>query len=111
MPASFRFPSNASALWTPGRFRETAYQDRNNNVLNVVARLAPGRTLEEARAEFDGVRSIIVSVQRQPDANTVAVTDAINALIPEFQRLLPPTVKLSVLSDRSESIRAAEMGA
>ncbi len=60
---------------------------------------------EEARSEFDGTRSIIVSVQRQPDANTVAVTDAIYAVLPEFRALLPPTVKLSVLSDRSESIR------
>src|SRR6185295_15011167 len=50
---------------------------------------------DEARAEFNGARSIIVSVQRQPDANTVAVTDAINKAIPEFQRLLPPTVTLS----------------
>lgn len=62
---------------------------------------------DEARAEFNGMRSIILSVQRQPDANTVAVTDAINAAIPEFQRLLPPTVTLSVLSDRSISIRDA----
>jgi HAE1 family hydrophobic/amphiphilic exporter-1 len=62
---------------------------------------------DEARTEFNGVRSIIVSVQRQPDANTVAVTDAIHAAIPDFERLLPPTVKLSVLSDRSESIRAS----
>ena len=62
---------------------------------------------DEARAEFNGTRSIIVSVQRQPDANTVAVTDAINKALPEFQRLLPPTVKLSVLSDRSDSIRDA----
>jgi HAE1 family hydrophobic/amphiphilic exporter-1 len=60
---------------------------------------------DQARAEYDGVRSIILSIQRQPDANTVAVTDAINAAIPEFQRLLPPTIKLSVLSDRSMSIR------
>ena len=44
-------------------------------------------------------------MQRQPDANTVAVTDAIHGMLPEFQRLLPPTIKLSVLSDRSESIR------
>ncbi len=62
---------------------------------------------DEARAEFNGTRSIILSVQRQPDANTVAVTDAINAALPDFQRLLPPTVKLSVLSDRSISIRDA----
>ena len=60
---------------------------------------------DEARAEFDGKRSIIVSVQRQPDANTVAVTDAIHKVLPEFRRLLPPTIKLSVLSDRSQSIR------
>jgi HAE1 family hydrophobic/amphiphilic exporter-1 len=62
---------------------------------------------DEARAEFNGTRSIMLSVQRQPDANTVAVTDAINKALPEFQRLLPPTVTLSVLSDRSESIRDA----
>ena len=60
---------------------------------------------DEAMAELDSTRSIILSIQRQPDANTVAVTDAINAAIPEFQRLLPPTVKLRVLSDRSISIR------
>jgi HAE1 family hydrophobic/amphiphilic exporter-1 len=60
---------------------------------------------DQARAEFDGKRSIIVSVQRQPDANTVAVTDAINSTLPEFRRLLPPTINLSVLSDRSQSIR------
>jgi HAE1 family hydrophobic/amphiphilic exporter-1 len=60
---------------------------------------------DEARTEFNRVRSIIVSVQRQPDANTVAVTDAVHQMLPEFDRLLPPTIKLSVLSDRSESIR------
>jgi hydrophobic/amphiphilic exporter-1 (mainly G- bacteria), HAE1 family len=62
---------------------------------------------DEARTEFNGIRSIIVSVQRQPDANTVAVTDAVHEMLPEFDRLLPPTIKLSVLSDRSESIRAS----
>src|SRR5262249_56800775 len=62
---------------------------------------------DEARTEFNGIRSIIVSVQRQPDANTVAVTDAVREMLPEFDRLLPPTIKLSVLSDRSESIRAS----
>ena len=79
-----------------------------------MARLCGYRTLprlktsvedDEARTEFNGVRSIIVSVQRQPDANTVAVTDAVHRMLPEFDRLLPPTIKLSVLSDRSESIR------
>ena len=73
--------------------------------LQDVAKVEDSVENEEARAEFNGMRSIIVSVQRQPDANTVAVTDAIHELLPEFQRQLPPTIKLSVLSDRSESIR------
>ena len=73
--------------------------------LQDIARVEDSVENDEARAEFDGVRSIIVSVQRQPDANTVAVTDAINGTLPEFRGLLPPTVKLSVLSDRSQSIR------
>ncbi|HEX5958221.1 MAG TPA: efflux RND transporter permease subunit, partial [Hyphomicrobiaceae bacterium] len=59
----------------------------------------------EASGEYNGKRSIIVGVRRQPDANTVAVIDSIRAMIPEFERLLPPTVKLNVLSDRSVSIR------
>ncbi len=59
----------------------------------------------EAIGEWDGKRSIIVAVRRQPDANTVAVIDSIREMIPEFERLLPPTVKLNVLSDPSISIR------
>jgi HAE1 family hydrophobic/amphiphilic exporter-1 len=59
----------------------------------------------EAMGEWDGKRSIIVAIRRQPDANTVAVIDDIRNMIPEFERLLPPTIKLNVLSDRSISIR------
>jgi HAE1 family hydrophobic/amphiphilic exporter-1 len=75
--------------------------------LSDIAKVEDSVENEEARAEFNGTRSIIVSVQRQPDANTVAVTDAIHKSLPEFRRLLPPTINLSVLSDRSESIRAS----
>ena len=54
---------------------------------------------------FNGTRSIVLAIQRQPDANTVAVTDAVKKLIPEFRRLLPPSVNLDILVDRSQSIR------
>jgi hydrophobic/amphiphilic exporter-1 (mainly G- bacteria), HAE1 family len=73
--------------------------------LQDVARVDDSVEDEESRTEFNAQRSIIVSIQRQPDANTVAVTDAVHGMLPEFHRLLPPTIKLSVLSDRSESIR------
>ncbi len=75
--------------------------------LQDVAKVEDSVENEEARAEFNGVRSIIVSIQRQPDANTVKVTDAVKNLLPQFRQELPPTIDLAVLSDRSESIRAS----
>ncbi|CAN0071128.1 unnamed protein product, partial [Phaeothamnion confervicola] len=60
---------------------------------------------EEARAEYNGKRSIILSIQRQPDSNTVAVTDAVRKMIPTFESILPPTIKIDILSDRSMSIK------
>ena len=54
--------------------------------LQDIAKVEDSVESEEARAEYNGKRSIIVSIQRQPDANTVAVTDAIHKLLPQFQR-------------------------
>ncbi len=50
-------------------------------------------------------RAIILSIQRQPGTNTIKVTDAIKSLLPTFQSELPPTVKMRVFYDRSETIR------
>ncbi|HYM04446.1 MAG TPA: efflux RND transporter permease subunit, partial [Stellaceae bacterium] len=56
-------------------------------------------------AWYNGTRSGILSVLRQPDANTVDVVDSVKALIPVFREQLPPSVHLEVLADRSISIR------
>ncbi|MGD0745507.1 MAG: efflux RND transporter permease subunit, partial [Verrucomicrobiota bacterium] len=50
-------------------------------------------------------RAIILAIQRQPGANTVAVVDNIRKLLPQFQAAVPAAVKLDVLFDRSQSIR------
>ncbi|HVY42370.1 MAG TPA: efflux RND transporter permease subunit [Hyphomicrobiaceae bacterium] len=98
-----------SAEPTAAYFKPVVIAWRNGAPVRLqdVAKVEDSVENEEARAEFNSTRSIIVSVQRQPDANTVAVTDAVNAMLPEFERLLPPTIKLNVLSDRSISIRDA----
>ncbi|HVA15398.1 MAG TPA: efflux RND transporter permease subunit [Stellaceae bacterium] len=54
---------------------------------------------------YNGVRGILLAVQRQPDANTVAVVDSVKALLPLFESQLPASVKLNVLIDHSVSIR------
>jgi HAE1 family hydrophobic/amphiphilic exporter-1 len=52
-------------------------------------------------------RSIVLAIQRQPGTNTVAVAEAVKALLPRFEEELPPSVQLRTLFDRSESIRAS----
>jgi len=56
---------------------------------------------------YNGERSILLAVQRQPGANTVDTVNRIKALLPGFSASLPPSVKLDVLYDRSQSIRAS----
>jgi predicted permease len=53
MPAHFHFPSAEVALWVPKQFAQQEYEDRNNNYLEVVGRLKPGVSLEQAKAEMD----------------------------------------------------------
>ena len=56
---------------------------------------------------YNGERAIVLAIQRQPGANTVATIDRIKAVLPGFSASLPPSVKLDVLYDRSQSIRAS----
>jgi HAE1 family hydrophobic/amphiphilic exporter-1 len=51
------------------------------------------------------LRSIILAVQKQPGTNTVQVVDSIKNQLKSFRELLPPSVNLGILIDRSESIR------
>ncbi|MFT3817527.1 MAG: efflux RND transporter permease subunit [Rubrivivax sp.] len=58
-------------------------------------------------ANFNGETSISLAILRQPDANTVAVVDAVKAQMPAFQAQLPQSVRMSINNDRSVSIRDA----
>ena len=56
-------------------------------------------------SNFNGERSIVLAVQRQPDANTVKVVDAVRTMLPRFAVQLPASVQMTTLNDRSVSIR------
>ena len=51
--------------------------------------------------------AVIVNIQRQPGANIIAVVDRIQALLPQLQTSLPASVKVTVLTDRTVTIRAS----
>lgn len=88
------------------------------NVIITTRRGQPIRLSDVAKVEdsieniqntsaINGVSSILLTIQRQPGANTVATVDAINAMLPKLKVQLPSSVKVSNLSDRSISIRNA----
>ena len=54
---------------------------------------------------FRNARSVAIQVYRQPGTNTVAIVDAINALLPEIRQQMPGFLRLDLIYDRSQSIR------
>ncbi len=67
LPPSFWFPNQDLALWYPLDFTTPGMQVRYNHFLNVFARLRPGVTLEQARAEMDRIGAQLQ--QEYPEAN------------------------------------------
>ncbi|HMX92513.1 MAG TPA: efflux RND transporter permease subunit, partial [Nitrospira sp.] len=50
--------------------------------------------------------AVIVNIQRQPGTNVIEVVDRVKQLLPQLQGTLPSSVQVSVLTDRTTSIRA-----
>src|SRR6267154_1460187 len=50
-------------------------------------------------------RAITLGIQRQPGTNTIAVADAVKALLPQFKLELPSSIHMAILYDRSDTIR------
>jgi len=51
--------------------------------------------------------AVIVNIQRQPGANVIEVVDRIKKLLPQLQNALPPSIKVTILTDRTTTIRAS----
>ncbi len=62
---------------------------------------------ERVAAWMNGHRSTVLAVRRQPGSNTVQVSDNVKALMPVFKAEIPPALKLEIIYDASESIRAS----
>ncbi|MFC4168480.1 efflux RND transporter permease subunit [Teichococcus aestuarii] len=72
-----------------------------------VATVVDGVENNRIAAWMNGTRGLTLAVQRQPDANTVEVVDGVKAALPALQAALPPGAEITVMLDRSVSIRDA----
>ncbi|MEN5290610.1 multidrug efflux RND transporter permease subunit [Stenotrophomonas lactitubi] len=78
--------------------------------LGDVATITDGAENRQLAAWSGTTPAVLVNIQRQPGANVIAVVEQVRALLPQLQATLPAGVQMSVLSDRTESIRASVRG-
>ena len=104
---NFTVFSENGQLFNAAQFGPLMVSYRNGRPvrLNEIARVYDGVENDRQASWVNDTRSIYLAIQRQPGTNTVAVVDAVRALIPELQAQLPAAVNLVIRSDRSTSIR------
>ncbi len=72
-----------------------------------VARISDGAQELDSLALYNGQRTLMLSVQKAQDENTIAVVDGLNSTIADIKQQLPPGVRLELISDASRPIRVA----
>ena len=82
-----------------------AYRNGAPVRLDQIGRVLDSVQNDKIAAWYNGTRGVVLAVQRQPGTNTIEVVDGIKRVLPAFQAQLPPSIKLGVLYDRSQSIR------
>ena len=82
-----------------------AYRNGNPVRLQDVGRVLDSVQNDKVASWFNNTRAIVLAIQRQPGANTVAVVDSIQSLLPQLRLQIPAAVKIETLYDRSQSIR------
>jgi multidrug efflux pump len=84
-----------------------AYKGGNPVHLGDVATVIDGAENNQLAAWANRTPAVILNVQRQPGSNVIAVVDGIRQLLPRLGATLPAAVQVSVLSDRTATIRAS----
>ncbi len=75
--------------------------------LKDIATLSEAPENEYLSAWANNKPAIIINVQRQPGANVISVVDDIKTQLPKLQASLPDSIKVTILSDRTQTIRAS----
>ncbi|MGO8701513.1 MAG: multidrug efflux RND transporter permease subunit [Limisphaerales bacterium] len=84
-----------------------AYRKGAPVMLRDVARAVDGLENTKQAAWMNDVPAVLVNVQRQPGANIIQVVNRIKARLPQLQATLPASIQISVLTDRTTTIRAS----
>ncbi|KAF2990678.1 efflux RND transporter permease subunit [Methylocystis sp. MJC1] len=96
-------------LSTPEDYRNIVVASRNGAIVKLgdVARVERGVRNRMSAGWFNGRSAVIIIVTKQPSANVIETVDHIKALLPQLQQWIPAGIKINVLADRTQTIRAS----
>ncbi len=111
----FDGPTQASTLnsndqlKSSDEFRAMIVTYRNGSPVRLadVAEVVDGAENSRLAAWANESSALIINIQRQPGANVIEVVDRIKRLLPQLKASLPPAVDVTILTDRTETIRAS----
>ena len=75
--------------------------------LDQLARVSDGAQELDSLALYNGQRTLVLTVQKAQDENTISVVDGLRKAMAEVQRQLPPGVRLEQIADNSRQIRVS----
>ncbi|MDY0208098.1 MAG: efflux RND transporter permease subunit, partial [Pseudomonas sp.] len=84
-----------------------AYKDGRVLKLGDVAEIIEGAENNRLAAWADLNQAVLLNIQRQPGANVIEVVESVEALLPSIIATLPASLEVRVLTDRTQTIRAA----
>ena len=84
-----------------------AYRNGAPVLLTDVAKVVDGLENDKVGAWYHGTPAIVIDIQRQPGANVIETVERVKNELPRLQRALPTDVTLTIVNDRTTTIRAS----
>ena len=96
-------------LRSPEEYRDLILAWRGGAPLRLgeVAKIENSAEDRRLAAWANRLPAVLINVQRQPGANVIDVVDRVQAMLPQLSASLPAALELTVLTDRTQSIRAS----
>jgi multidrug efflux pump len=96
-------------LLTSAEYKPLIVAHRNGAPVRLsdVAEVVDDAENVEQAAWMNETPAVIINIQRQPGANVIAVVDRVRALLPQLEATFPPSVHMTILTDRTTTIRAS----
>ncbi len=84
-----------------------AYRNGAPVLLSDLADVKEGLENDKVGAWYQGKPAVVIDVQRQPGANVIETVQRLDAELPRLKRAMPAGVELTVVNDRTNTIRAS----